>query len=83
MKKILHAIKKMFNEESKQLNKTWVFDAKGDLLSAPLVVDIDEKHKEKIIFGTKEGKVFQLDKDANVEWIYDSREIFQKQNSCS
>lgn len=53
--------------------KSWDFNASSEVLSPPVVVqDID---KCKIIFGTKDGKIYQLNEDSSIDWTFETKEI--------
>jgi outer membrane protein assembly factor BamB len=70
----MFAFKQLAKKRVGRLDKKWDFDAQSVITSAPLVADIDGDGKKEIIFGTKKGKLFVLDRDAGIKWFYDSNE---------
>ncbi|MGE0792636.1 MAG: PQQ-binding-like beta-propeller repeat protein [Candidatus Woesearchaeota archaeon] len=74
MKKIIYAFKRLLGGRVGNLNEKWKFDTKSVILTTPIVAGVNENSQTEILFGTKEGKVFSLDENSNVKWIFDSKE---------
>lgn len=72
MKKIVYAFKRLFGNQVGNLSQKWKFDAKSVILTTPIVADTNKSNDLEIFFGTKEGKLFSLDANANVKWIFDT-----------
>ena len=67
-------MKRAFGVGSKEVNKIWHFDSESSIISSSLVMVQDEKGEEQIFFGTKEGKLYSLNKNGDVQWVYNSKE---------
>mgnify|MGYP006281096889 CR=1 FL=1 len=74
MSTFFKSLKRTFGSDTKKVNKEWDFDAKGDIMSSSLVMFQDDDGSERIIFGTKEGKLYSLNNHGEVQWTYDSKE---------
>ncbi|MGM5481694.1 MAG: PQQ-binding-like beta-propeller repeat protein [Nanobdellota archaeon] len=74
MKGFVRSMKRMFGTGSKEVNKLWDFDSKGNIISSSLVIVQDKDGTERIVFGTRQGKLYSLDKNGDVQWVYDSKE---------
>jgi outer membrane protein assembly factor BamB len=61
------------NSKKGKLKKEWEFQADSPLL-APPVVGNSGNGKNLIFFGTKNGKVYSLDDQSKVKWLYDIQE---------
>lgn len=57
-----------------RIKEQWNFNSKSILLAAPIICDADKSGTKSIIFGTNEGKVYSLDRDANIRWVYDAKD---------
>jgi len=74
MGKLIYAFKKLVGNRTGNLKKKWEYDSKSIILTSPIVAQLDNNKNPEIFFGTKEGKVFSLDSNAKVKWIFDSKE---------
>ncbi len=74
MKKIIYAFKRLWGENEKLMNQKWKYDSKSVILTTPIITQKTDKNEVEILFGTKEGKVFSLDENAKVKWIFDTKE---------
>jgi outer membrane protein assembly factor BamB len=72
MKKIIYAFKRLFGNQTGKLSQKWKFDSKSIILTTPIVAETNNSNETEIFFGTKEGKLFSLDTNANIKWIFDS-----------
>jgi glucose dehydrogenase len=73
MPKITFGFKKREGKKRGFFGEKWKFDSKNTILSSPSVVDMGNGEK-MILFGTKNGRIYALDKNSNVKWIYDASE---------
>lgn len=74
MSKFIYAFKRALGNKAGSLKKNWEFDSKSIILTTPIVAQLDRDKQPEIFFGTKEGKLFSLDSNSNVKWIFDSKE---------
>lgn len=63
------------------LQESWVFDSKEQISCAPLIVDGHIEGRARIILATTKGKIIVLDRAGNVDWIFDSSQIFSEEES--
>ncbi|MFW6378597.1 MAG: PQQ-binding-like beta-propeller repeat protein [Nanoarchaeota archaeon] len=74
MKNLFKSVHQAMRGSSKNLDKLWDFDSKGSIISSSLVIIQDKDGGERIVFGTREGKLYSLDTKGQVQWVYDSKE---------
>lgn len=67
------AMKKVVGSGAKKVVQAWLFDAKSDVLSAPKITTYTSRNVEHILIGTKEGKLYQLEENGKVAWIFDAK----------
>jgi len=60
--------------KSGQLKQKWDFNTESTLLAPPIIYEHKKEGRKSIVFGTKEGKIYSLDKDSKVNWIFDAEE---------
>ncbi|MBU1201131.1 MAG: PQQ-binding-like beta-propeller repeat protein [Nanoarchaeota archaeon] len=73
--KITFGLKKILGREKEGLlREKWKFDSKNTLLAPPTICDLKNTGEKNILFGTKEGKIYSLDKNSNIKWIFDAQE---------
>ena len=76
----MFSLQKAMSQHKGRVFEKWVFDAHSPLLSSALIADIDDDGEPEVIFGTKEGSIFCLDKNAEPKWQYAmSGEISQEE----
>jgi outer membrane protein assembly factor BamB len=63
------------------LRESWVFDAKEPVSCAPLIVDGHLKERARVILATTLGKIFVLNRQGNIDWVFDSAKTFSEQES--
>ncbi len=73
---IIKKIKSIVKNHVGGIKKEWHFDSKSTLSSGPVIVNKDGNNE--IIFGTKEGKIYAVDKDSKIKWIFDSQEDYSE-----
>jgi len=78
MKKFIYAFKKLLGQTPNNLGPKWQIDTKSTILTTPIVAEVNNKNKTEIVFGTKEGKVFSLNDESQVKWIFDSSEKYDE-----
>lgn len=62
-------------KKSTELIKVWEFAQEDDLSSSPVVANLDDNSQERVIvFGTKGGKLYVVDDEAKIKWLYDLKE---------
>lgn len=64
-----------------ELEESWVFDAKEPISCAPLIIEGQLKNQTRIVLTTNSGKVFLIDKQGNIDWVFDSAKSFSKKES--
>jgi outer membrane protein assembly factor BamB len=74
MAKITDAIKKLSGKKTGSIEKKWAFEVNSQILSSPVVGDIDQRGDLAIVFGTKAGEVYMLDENSQVKWVYNIKE---------
>ncbi|MFH1398927.1 MAG: PQQ-binding-like beta-propeller repeat protein [Candidatus Woesearchaeota archaeon] len=67
---IQNLIKRLTGQKRGKLVKTWEFQADSSILTSPAVGDLGEG-KNVIVFGTEKGKIYTLDEQSKVKWLYD------------
>ncbi|MFP4119126.1 MAG: PQQ-binding-like beta-propeller repeat protein [Candidatus Woesearchaeota archaeon] len=67
-------VDRLFKTGSKKIDKVWDFDSESSIISSSLVFMQDTNGDERVVFGTRQGKLYSLDKNGQVQWIYDSKE---------
>ncbi|MBU0471678.1 MAG: PQQ-binding-like beta-propeller repeat protein [Nanoarchaeota archaeon] len=73
--KVAFGFKKLLNKGKRgQIQEKWKFDSKSSLLAPSIVADLDNSGKKHILFGTNDGKIYALDKEANVKWMFNAQE---------
>lgn len=68
-------------KKKKKLNfaKVWEFTSPSDLSAGPVVASLDPKSNEiVVVFGTKDGKLFVIDDQSKVKWLFDLKEKLGK-----
>ena len=63
------------------LQEAWVFDAKEPVSCAPLIIDGHLKDRTRIVLATNLGRVFLLDRQGNIDWVFDSAKTFSEKES--
>ena len=76
MNNLFFMFKKMLAQKTGRLNEKWDFNSQSVLLASPIAVDVDGDGNQEVLFGTKDGKVYVLDGNAQIKWVYDSKENF-------
>ena len=71
----LENISGIFGKKDLRLEKKWDFAADAPITTS-LTSDMLQPKKKVIVFATKNGKVYVLNENAKVEWIYDIKEKF-------
>src|SRR4030042_665615 len=66
-------VKKISGQKRGKIEKKWEFQAGSSLLSTPTSDEI-EHGKKVIVFGTKDGKIYTIDNEARVKWLFDIQE---------
>jgi WD40 repeat protein len=56
-----------------KIAKEWEFQADSQLFSSPAVGSLNDGNKV-IVFGTKDGRIYTLDDQSKVKWLYDIKE---------
>lgn len=74
MKKIIYAFRRLLGNSPEKLGQKWKYDAKSIILTTPIIAQTNDQTQTEILFGTKEGKVFSLDENAKVKWVFDTKE---------
>lgn len=74
MKGFVKKLNRAFGSSAKRIDKRWDFDSQNGIISSSLVIIQDESGGERIVFGTKKGRLYSLDSGGNVQWTYDSKE---------
>jgi len=72
--KITFGLRKILGQKSGQIKKKWAYDAQSTLVAPPTVCNLGNQDQKNIIFGTKEGKIFLMNKDSQVQWVFDAKE---------
>ena len=73
--RITFGLKASSEDKNRQLKERWVFNSQNTLLAPPIIYEDANTGKKSILFGTKEGKIYSLDKDSNVNWMFDAKEF--------
>ncbi len=60
--------------KSIKLIKLWEFDSYSELSSSPVVTSLGDSGETVIVFGTKDGKIYAVDDEAKVKWLYDLKQ---------
>lgn len=60
------------------LRESWIFDSKELISCPPLVIDGHIKERARIILATRKGKLFVLDRNGNIDWVFDSAATFSQ-----
>jgi len=72
---LLKSIGGIFGKKEAKLEKKWDFAADSPITTS-LNSDMLQPKKRAIVFATKNGKVYVLNENAKVEWVYDIKEKF-------
>ncbi|MFH1211547.1 MAG: PQQ-binding-like beta-propeller repeat protein [Candidatus Woesearchaeota archaeon] len=57
-----------------RIHKEWSFQSDSLLLSAPVAADIDGDGRKEVLFSTKNGRVYSLNSEGKLKWIFDINE---------
>ncbi len=74
----------LLNKRKKKFNfvKVWEFTSPSDLSVGPVVANLDPKSSEMVVvFGTKDGKLFVINDQSKVKWLFDLKEKLGKLES--
>lgn len=63
-------INKLLNRRSGRVRMLWQFDAKANLLSPPLIADIDDDGAQEVVVSTTDGRMICLDAQGRERWTY-------------
>jgi len=73
--KITFGLKRLLGKGKRgQIKEKWKFDSKTSLLAPPIICDFANTGQKNIVFGTNDGKIYSLDKDGAVKWVFDAKE---------
>ena len=75
------AMRKVIGGTEKRMSQSWFFDAKSDVLSAPKVTSYVADGEEFVLIGTKAGKLYQLQADAQLDWVFDAKARFSTEEA--
>ena len=62
------------DEKSGSIKKKWGVDTKSTLVAPPTICDLENNGQKHIVFGTKQGKIYSLDRQSNIKWTFDAKE---------
>lgn len=72
---LLKNISGIFGKKGPRLEKKWEFAADAPITTS-ITSDMLKPKQKVIVFATKNGRVYVLNENAKVEWIYDIKEKF-------
>ncbi|HDP73730.1 MAG TPA: hypothetical protein ENN46_02100 [Candidatus Woesearchaeota archaeon] len=65
----------MRRRESLKLIKVWEFNSSSDISVGPVAGKLEESSNEAVIvFGTKDGRLYVINDESKVKWLYDLKE---------
>ncbi len=65
----------MRRRESLKLIKVWEFNSSSDISVGPVAGKLEEHSNEAVIvFGTKDGRLYVINDESKVKWLYDLKE---------
>ncbi|NQU98214.1 PQQ-like beta-propeller repeat protein [Candidatus Woesearchaeota archaeon] len=77
--KVTFGFKKLLSKGKRgQIREKWKFDSKSALLAPPIVTELDNSGKKNIVFGTSDGKIYSLDRDARIDWMFNAQEHIEQ-----
>jgi outer membrane protein assembly factor BamB len=59
-------------EKRGQIKEKWLFELDVNILTPPIIADLENKGDKDILFATGNGKIFCLNKDAKQKWVFDA-----------
>ncbi len=74
----------LLNKKRKKFSfaKVWEFTSPSELSVGPVVANLNPKSTEiVVVFGTKDGKLFVIDDQSKVKWLFDLKEKLGKLES--
>lgn len=68
----------LFSNRNKRLEEEMSFKADGSVISSPTVSYINKDGKPVIVFGTKNGKLYALEDNLKLKWLYTVKQKLDK-----
>lgn len=59
-----------FSRHSGRIDTRWTYDAKSQIVSSPIVADLEKSGNPHVIIGTKDGRVLSLSPEGKEEWAF-------------
>ncbi|HUU79488.1 MAG TPA: FG-GAP-like repeat-containing protein [candidate division Zixibacteria bacterium] len=59
----------------------WQYYTGGDITTAPTIIDIDNDNELEVLIGSGDSKLYCLQYDGTIEWIYDTDGLFYFQSA--